>query len=104
LESTAAWAGAGILLAQAQEEPRRQIDRLDPATKAKALAALTGLVILMFGLMFLASLGARWARNYGRRTKLSFERRPQPSWDRDDWASKPLRPADVDETDSGAPS
>ena len=37
------------LVAQSQDGPRFQIERLDPSTRAKVLAALTGLVILMLG-------------------------------------------------------
>jgi hypothetical protein len=85
-------AKAPLLLAQAEVERHYQIEQLDPATRAKVLAALTGLIILMIGLMILASMGARWARAYGRRTPLSFERRAKPKLDEDDWASKPLHP------------
>jgi hypothetical protein len=80
--------------------PKLQIDRLDPASKAKVLSALAGLVILMFGLMALAWLGARWARSYGARTPSRYETRQKRVIDGDDWASKPLAPADPNE-DSG---
>jgi hypothetical protein len=90
---------ATILFAQADPERRFQIERLDPATRAKALAALTGLVILMVGLMLLASLGARWARAYGHHTPLSFERRKPKPIDPDDWANKPLPTSGADEDD-----
>jgi hypothetical protein len=85
------------ILAQAQDERHFQIEKLDPPTRAKVLAALTALLILMIGLMVLAWMGARWARAYGRRTPLSFERRQKEVLDPDDWAAKPVRPADPDE-------
>jgi hypothetical protein len=90
-------AGAAALFAQAEPEKRFQIERLDPATRAKALAALTALVILMIGLMLLAWLGARWARAYGHHTPLSFERRKPKSIDADDWANKPMPKPGFDE-------
>jgi hypothetical protein len=79
------------LFAQAQGERRLQIERLDPQTRAKVLAALTGLIILMLGLMLLAWMGARWARAYGHHTPLSFERRAKKTVDPDDWAGNPIR-------------
>jgi hypothetical protein len=84
-----------LLLAQAPEAPRFQIERLDPPTRAKVLAALTGLIILMIGLMLLAWMGARWARAYGRHTPLSFERRQKHPLDGDDWAGKPIGPGEA---------
>jgi hypothetical protein len=87
------------ILAQAQGERHFQFEQLDPPARAKVLAALTGLIILMFGLMVLASMGARWARAYGHRTPLSFERRQKRTFDPDDWAGKPLGP---DETNDGS--
>jgi hypothetical protein len=87
------------LFAEAEPEKQFQIERLDPATRAKALAALTGLVILMIGLMLLAWLGARWARAYGHHTPLSFERRKPKPIDPDDWANKPLPTSGADEDD-----
>jgi hypothetical protein len=82
------------LLAQAQEAPHFQIERLDPPTRAKVLAALAGLIILMIGLMLLAWMGARWARAYGHHTPLSFERRQKRPLDPDDWAGKPIGPGE----------
>ena len=72
-----------LILAQ-QAEP--VIQRLDPATRAKVLAALAALVILGFALMFFASWAARATRRY-----MQMGRKPQKTViDRDDWAKKPL--------------
>jgi hypothetical protein len=88
------WTGAVTLAQQAKQLP---IDRLDPLTRAKVLSALAGLIILMFGLMLLAWLGARWARHYANRPPILFEdRQKKRSWSEDDWASKPLVPPDSD--------
>jgi hypothetical protein len=102
LPLTAALASRAALLPVilAQQERHFQIERLDPPARAKVLAALAGLIILMLGLMLLAWMGARWARAYGHRTPLSFERRAKPVLDPDDWAGKPLRPDDPGEDPS----
>ena len=82
------FAAGAALLGQQKQLP---IERLDPLTRAKVLSALTGLIILMFLLMVLAWLGARWARNYANRPPILFEdRQKRQPWSEDDWASKPL--------------
>jgi hypothetical protein len=58
----------------------------------------------MIGLMVLASLGARWARSYGRHTPLSFERRKHQPLDPDDWASKPSHGTGADKNDHDPPT
>lgn len=94
------------LLLLAWGEKRFAIERLDPLTRVKVLAALTGLVILMFGMMLLAWLGARWARHYANQAPRLFEdREKRPKWSADDWASKPLSsPASPEEEESPGPS
>jgi hypothetical protein len=77
-----------ITFAQLRKDPQLPIERLDPITRVNVLAALTGLIILMFGLMFLAWLGARWARNYANRPPVLFEDRKKNAIDPDDWASR----------------
>src|SRR5262249_7011746 len=53
------------------------VKRVDDATRAKLLAALTGLVILGFGLVLLAWLGARVVERYRRGTSF-FRPTPRP--------------------------
>jgi hypothetical protein len=73
----------------AQEKSQTVLQKMEPHMRAKVLAALAGFVILGFGLMALASIGARVTRRYmnqgpsRRRDLAQFE---------DDWATKPLVP------------
>jgi hypothetical protein len=80
--STAWLAGNWPALA---EQGRRLIERLDPAMRARVLAALTGLVILGLGMMALAWLGARMTRRYMTRLDSRQTGRSTPSL-QDDWA------------------
>ena len=76
-----------LLAAKGKELP---IDKLDPATRAKVLAALTGLVILWFALIALIWMGARLTR---RHMKSRFDEQPRSPFAEsgvDDWAAKPL--------------
>ena len=80
----------------AAEGAQPLIRKLEPATRAKVLAALAGLVILGFALMALAWLGAHATRRYMQREG-SFRRIPRRAeLDRDDWAEKPLIPGAKD--------
>ncbi len=67
--------------------PAPGIKRLDGATRAKALAALAGLIILGFGMVALIWLGARVTQRY-RNSQPFFRPTPRPG--EHDWASKPL--------------
>lgn len=79
------------------ERGRAGIDRLDPATRAKVLAALTALVILGFGMVALAWLGARMTRRYMRRFDVIREDRWRASTaSQDDWAEQPIVPRTED--------
>lgn len=86
---------ASPLLAQ---ERLPLIKRLDGATRAKVLAALAGLVILGFGMVILAWLGARVTRRYMKSTSYF---RPTPRPENSDWSPQPLKPGDklADEPD-----
>jgi hypothetical protein len=86
---------ASPLLAQ---EKLPLIKRLDGPMRAKVLAALAGLVILGFGMVILAWLGARFTRRYMRRTSYF---RPTPRPQSSDWSPQPLKPGDklADEPD-----
>ncbi len=74
----------------AAEDGRPLIERLDPITRTKVVMALAGLLVLGFGLVLLAWLGARMVRRHaqppGGRSSLSRGR----SVSEDDWWSKPL--------------
>jgi hypothetical protein len=74
------------------------IKRLDGPTRAKVLAALAGLMILGFGMVILAWLGARVTRRYMKRTSYF---RPTPRPENSDWSPHPLQPGDklADEPD-----
>lgn len=74
------------------------IKRLDGPMRAKVLAALAGLVILGFGMVILAWLGARFTRRYMKRTSYF---RPTPRPQSSDWSPQPLKPGDklADESD-----
>jgi len=79
---------------------RPGIKRLDRATRAKVLAALTALVILGFGMVVLAWLGARMTRRYMHRIdRMRADRRPSQVAAEDDWANYPLVPGAPEERD-----
>jgi hypothetical protein len=79
-----------LKLVLAQGQPQTPLSRLDPQTRVKLLAALAGLIILGFGMVALAWLGARVTRRYMNQGDRP-SRRPL---DDDDWARKPLLPLD----------
>ena len=66
------------------------IKRLEPATRAKVLATLAGLIILGIAMMALAWLGAKATRRYMSSGKQRS--RTSPHLDPDDWSKKPLDP------------
>ncbi|MCI0360590.1 MAG: hypothetical protein L0211_19100 [Planctomycetaceae bacterium] len=84
-----AWAAVVLPAAAAWADPAPQplIKRLDGPTRAKVLAALAGLVILGFGMVALAWLGARMTQRY-RNSKPYHRPTPRPG--EHDWAKKPL--------------
>lgn len=82
----------------AEKDPQPLIRRLDPALRAKVLAALAGLVILGFALCFFAWLGARATRRYMNRPPRLL-RQPQPAPSPDDWATKSLVQGPMSEVD-----
>jgi hypothetical protein len=63
------------------------IKKLDGQMRAKALAALAGLIILGFGMVALIWLGARVTQRY-RNTTPFFKPTSRPG--EHDWAAKPL--------------
>ncbi len=72
--------------------------RLKPQDRARVLAALAGLVILGFALVFLAWWGARFTRRYLKRPWPRSERHRSASNSEFDWAEKPLYDATLDES------
>ena len=73
----------------AQEKSQSALQRMDPQTRAKVLAAFAGFVILGMGLMALAWIGARVTRRYMNQGPT---RRRDSAHFQDDWATKPLNP------------
>lgn len=75
----------------ADEKNQSAIHRMDPATRSKlfftAFLALVGFVVLWFGLIFLAWIGARVTKRY-------MNQEPKRHLDladlQDDWATTPL--------------
>lgn len=78
-----------VALASAQEPPVAGIQRLDDSTRARALAALAGLIILGFAMVLLTWLAARVVQRYRRGTSYF---RPTHRPGEHDWARKPLTP------------
>lgn len=78
------------VLLLAQQQPKSPLKQLDAPVRAKIIAAFAVLLILGFGLMFLAWLGARATRRYMN----APPRRRLHEHDQEDWARKPIVPAD----------
>jgi hypothetical protein len=76
---------SALLVLFAQQMPL--IKRLDDPVKVKVLAALAGLVILGFGMVLLAWLGARVTQRYRHGTSYF---RPTPRPGEHEWARKPM--------------
>jgi hypothetical protein len=76
------------------------LDKLDPPTRASVLMALLGLIILGFGLMLLAWLGARFVRRYRQGPAPRSPRVDSPQFDEDAWWKKPVS-ADLDAPQPG---
>jgi hypothetical protein len=72
--------------------------RLKPQDRARVLAALAGLVILGFALVFLAWWGARYTRRFLKRPWPRSERHRSTANSEFDWAEKPLYDGAADET------
>jgi hypothetical protein len=73
-----------VLAQQAQDKAEPGLMKLDGPSRAKALAALAGLVILGFGLVALIWLGGRWTRRYMQSTVPHGPR----DMDRADWTQR----------------
>src|SRR5687767_10872944 len=65
-----------LLLANAPAPAKPVLEQLEPARHAKVLAAIAGLIILGFGLVLLAWLGARATRRYMNREPVLREKPP----------------------------
>jgi hypothetical protein len=78
-----------VAVSSAQEEPVAGIKRLDDAMRARALAALAGLIILGFAMVLLTWLAARVVQRYRLGTSY-FRPTRRPS--EHDWARRPLLP------------
>ena len=96
-------AAAMLLLAAAcfsQEQPPvpplAPIEKLDDATRARALAALAGLIILGFAMVLLTWLAARIVHRYRHGTSY-FRPTRRPS--EHDWAKRPLVPPESPSAD-----
>jgi hypothetical protein len=86
---SAAWLSVALpgTWAWAEQPQTALIKRLDGATRAKVLAALAGLIILLFAMVALIWLGARITQRYRNRQPY-FRPTPRPS--EHDWAKRPL--------------
>ena len=80
-----------FLVAQA-DQPLLQ--RLDPATRAKVLVGLAGVLLLGLVGILLVWLAGRVARAYANRTSAVRPRWLRADLREDDWAKKPLAPAE----------
>ena len=69
------------------QEPAAPLQKLDDPTRARALAALAGLIILGFAMVLLAWLAARVVQRYRQGTSYF---RPTPRPGEHDWARKRL--------------
>lgn len=82
--------------------PPLPIEKLDSATRAKALAAIAALVILGFAMIALTWLGARVTRRYMNPPDYK-PHRSKFAEHTDDWAEKPLdAPRDTSADDSSS--
>ena len=71
----------------AAEDAQPLIQQLEPAMRAKVLAALAGLVILGIAMVVFAWWGARATRRYMNQAAWRTRRTPAAE---EDWANKPL--------------
>jgi hypothetical protein len=85
-----------VVVGVAQEPSAAPIQKLDDPTRARALAALAGLIILGFAMVLLTWLGARVVQRYRQSTSYF---RPTRRPGEHDWARKPLIPDEPDSTD-----
>ena len=70
--------------------------RLDPASRAKVMMALLGLVVLGAALVLMVWVGGRYMRRIARE-------RPKPTpLHSDDWAKKPLAPGEPESGDDAS--
>jgi hypothetical protein len=68
------------------------VERLDPDTRVRALAALAAVVLLGLAAIVVIWLVGRAARRYAKRTSSAATRRLGAGRREDDWARKPLSP------------
>jgi hypothetical protein len=87
---------ADVCLLAQTKKPATALEKMDEKQRAKVLAALAAFVILGFGLMALAWLGARVTRRYMNQEPL---RRRDPAHVQDDWSAKPLASEEPDTED-----
>lgn len=85
---------APALLAAADKQAEPLLVRLDPASRAKVLMAILGLVVLGAALLAMIWLGARWVRRLAREPMRSTSPR------QDDWYRKPLSGDAPNDSDS----
>jgi len=79
-----------------EQQAEAPLQKLDDPTRARALAALAGLIILGFAMVLLTWLGARVVQRYRQGTSY-FRPTRRPS--EHDWARKPLIQDEPDSTD-----
>jgi hypothetical protein len=73
------------------KKKRPVLKHLDGKRRAKVLSAIAGLIILGFGLVFLAWMGARATKRYMHREPLLFQKPSEKTpHDEKDWTEKPL--------------
>jgi hypothetical protein len=72
------------------KSPQPGINKLDNKSRAKALSALAGLVILGLAMVALTWLGARVTRRYMNPAPFDHQRIKSSAPPVDDWAKKPL--------------
>lgn len=75
---------------QPTKKSKRGIEKLDNKSRVKALAAITALIILGFGMISLTWLGARVTRRYMSPAPFDHQRKKSSAPAPDDWAGKPL--------------
>jgi hypothetical protein len=78
-----------LYLVVAEDAKRIGLEKLDPATRAKAIAALAGLLILWFAVIALTWWGARFTRRYMRSSDTRRRRRAVAPSD-EEWTAKPM--------------
>jgi hypothetical protein len=78
---TALLASCSMPVLFAADQAKPLLVRLDPQSRASLLAALAGMIVLAFGFMVLAYLGARYVKRIARQ-RPPPRRRDTSDWDR----------------------